>query len=876
MGILSGWRRRAHRAFKSLDKLRKNTPSEKPKAQPRRPSTTKKVGGYVFRIYEDGSATLRDAPRDTRQEVVPSSIKSVPIRSIGRKAYANRDITSAYLPSPIEVIGESAFQGCETLTDVVLPNSLITIGTSAFAGCTSLERIRIPPTVRNIGIGAFDGCQDALVFEVTRGSHAHKWARRNQRAHSPAGKRFAVFRLSPRPDVNSLPSQRPEELARQDPGATRLVEEVTSTRLSLRMVCRILKTPLPSQYEQLADSPFTSLSASQQSMTSDSLFFLRQGTESLTKKILARRVRMYVSPEPVSGTNGDPLPTLIHPSPMDAYVQVCAWMKERYAATTIAVTGSVGKTTTKEMLALVCDQRFETLRSAGNRNGVTQVGMHVQRLTRETEIYIQETGAGRPGLIERGAQILHPDALVLTNIGLNHVGAYGGSQEAILHDKLSHDRHMADGGVVFANFDDPILRNVAYQSRLISYGIESRDVDFYAENVMSNDGHLEFDVVDAAKNSSTRIVLPAFGSHNVANAVVAFAVARWLGIPDSSAVEALADYHGDGLRQNFTEIAGHRILVDCYNASEGAIASTSDALQTISVPDGARRILVFADIDDKLGDMTEEVHRRVGMRFAEQDGIETIVCFGAHASWSAEEALARGKHVLHTNNRDELHEILADIIRRDDVVAFKGGQQMALSITIDTLFGSDFVLMDGDVLAVRGTGYEMNDVQYRHLREYGTTLRRLLPGFSGHELDVQPSINGHPVYMVGKAACARSDLTTVRIPPPVRTLAQAAFFLARDLKDVDLPDSLRYIGRSAFNGCSSLEELVIPEGVTTIGRRAFYKCTNLRRLVIPDSVKTIEPQAFSYCLQLTIETPEDSFAAQHCHEHWKRRRLLFI
>lgn len=707
---------------------------------------------------------------------------------------------------------------------------------------TAITELTLPSTLTWVAANAITG----TTVKRVRGTRGVQWRGRGtvQRA---------LIRFSPRKPIDA-----------------------DSVRLTMRMLAELVDIEVPADFADDVDAPYPSLASSVFTSGVGSLYFApaRELTPDVVDRLLGRGVRAFVSDAAVHDGRGEPVRQAFAEKPREVFETVCAWIARQYQVTTIAITGSVGKTSTKEMIRRVCESALSVHYSTGNQNGAAQVARYAQNVTDKHEVFIQETGAAYPGIVDRGARILRANAFVLTNIGLNHVGNYGGSQDRLLADKLSHDRHMPDDGVAFLNADDPKLREVELTHRIISYAVDARDADYFAEDVVEEEGTVRFQIVEASSGERTPVVVNAVGRHNVSNAVVAFAVGRWLDIPVRKIVEGIASYEGEGLRQNLTEIGGRRVLVDCYNASEVAIGSTADALQAISVPDGGRRIYVVADIDDKLGSITEEVHRRVGATLADVEGIDRFYLFGAHAAWIAEELVARGRDAVSTTDREELNAALRDDLREDDIVAFKGGQQMALSITIDALFGTAFVLSDGDVLEKRGTNVSEDGVSYRIIDEYGAQLRKVHPEFSGTTLAVEPEADGVPVYMVGRSACSNSPLTEASIPAPVRTIARAAFFHSRALAEVSLPDTLLHIGPSAFNGCTSLREVVVPEGVTTIGHRAFFRCTGLERLVLPASVRTIEPEAFRGCTAATIEAPAGSYAERVVREHYRRRPLV--
>ncbi|WP_423494385.1 leucine-rich repeat protein [Microbacterium esteraromaticum] len=858
---------------------------------------------------------------------------------IGEEAFIGcAGLREVQLPEGIRTLSARAFAGCAGLTSVSLPESLRTIGDDAFAGCPSEARFRVvegsfahrwvlnahlqhelsPSSSDLRGQGPVqrmihrDGVDYAVMadnaVEVCRIQGVPGDAKREIPAEVEGlvvkglgyeaigeGTMFSELTLPdslawispyavpPGAGVNTVNGasglQARGRHSVPDPAALRVstVIDADSTRLSLRIVCRLMGVDVPSEHENIADEAFTGLAAGMLSSSRGNLFFGSFSADDAEKvdQLLRRGIRLFVTNTEIRTSAGKLVPQMRHERPREAFTTLCAWIAHQNTAKTIAVTGSVGKTSTKEMIQLVCRTAFKTLYSTGNQNGVAQVGRYIQKVTTKTEVYIQETGAARPGAVEQAARMLGPDAFVITNIGVNHIGDYGGSQDAILRDKSSHDRYLPDDGVAFLNFDDPKLKTLDVTHRVISYAIDDTSADYFAEGIVERDGRLEFFIADAATGERHLATVHAFGRHNVGNAVVAFAIGRWLGISSEKIMDGIQQYKGEGLRQNLIEVGGRRALVDCYNASEIAIASTAEALQSIDVMPGGRRVFVIADIDDKLGDITEEVHRRVGKHLLDSEGIDLFVLFGEHAAWAAEELRVGGRDVFHTTDRVELHDYLSTELGDNDLPAFKGGQQMALSITIDELYGTSFVLADGDVLMRRGTEHTLDGLRYREISEFGVEVRGFLAE-ERHDVSVQSEVAGARVLLVGKGAFSRTSVKSLSLQEPLRTLGPSACFQARSLERVELPASLKVIGRSAFNGCDSLREIDLPEGVTTIEDRAFYRCESLTRVRIPASVRTIGEQVFSYSRSVVIECPEGSFAEAFCLANWPKRQIRRI
>lgn len=712
------------------------------------------------------------------------------------------------------------------------------LGTSALTSNVAAQQLRLPPSLRWMAPRA--ATSDATLVSITGLSSVSAFGE------------------------SSLPLR----LRREQTARSSGVLDADSIRLTLRMVCDILDLELPTHLEPYADEVFTSMSAGVLTSTPSSLFFgtFPSAQHDKIDSLRQRGVEIFVANRELQSREGQPLLCLIHPDPREAYGIVCRWIADHFAVKKIAITGSFGKTTAKEFIRRVASSAKNTLYSKGNQNGRSQIGRYLQQLTPFTEVYVQETGAAVPGLVESSAKLLRADAFVVTSIGMSHVENYGGVQANILKDKVSHDNHLQNDGVAFLNYDDEKLRALDLRHRIISYATENTEASYFASGIHAEDGIIRFNIIESATGSTTPAQIHAFGNHNVLHAVLAFAVGRWLGITVSDIVKGLNSYRSEGVRQNLVEVGGRRIFADCYNASLESVHSALDALATITPSQSGDRVFVFGDIAE-LGEHSESIHQQIGEAFASHSGIQKYYCFGPLSASTARIARERGVEVFHTDDRVVLHERLEQDLGHHDVVAFKASHGMALPMTIDTLFGTDFTLGDGDLVHGRSRTVTANSDLYRVFDELGAVLTRLSPTRSDTSLVVGGEVDGSPLHVLGRHSCQNTTLTSVLIEEPVRTIATSAFYLCRDLKHVGLPPSLRVIARSAFNSCISLQQLSIPEGVTTISNRAFYNCRSLKSLWIPATVQTIEAEAFKFCPNLTIACPEGSFAERFCREN---------
>lgn len=221
----------------------------------------------------------------------------------------------------------------------------------------------------------------------------------------------------------------------------------------------------------------------------------------------------------------------------------------------VCITGSVGKTTTKDMAALVLSAHRPTYATAGNMNSRIGLPLSVLRVPEEARACVLEIGMSEPGEIAPLSEAAAPDIAVVTNIGSSHIQAFG-SREGICLEKMSIVNGLRPGGTLVLNGDEPLLTAAAARvpQRCVFASVEERPAQYRAESVTESDGVTHFSVVFAG--GRIEIALPALGLHNVRNALTAFAVGIEAGVPASVCAEALSRFVPSGSRQNIYEKNG--------------------------------------------------------------------------------------------------------------------------------------------------------------------------------------------------------------------------------------------------------------------------------------------------------------------------------
>jgi len=338
----------------------------------------------------------------------------------------------------------------------------------------------------------------------------------------------------------------------------------------------------------------------------------------------------------------------------------------------IAVTGSAGKTTTKDCIAHVLGAQFQVLKSLGNLNNHFGLPMQLLRLEAQHEIAIIEMGMSHAGEITTLAQIAAPDEGVVTNIGLAHLESFG-TQAGIARAKYELIEALPAGGHCFLNADDPYASQFGrdFRGKVTLYGIE-HPADYRAENLVLR-GVLgaEFDVVGPGFREHARLLL--MGRHNVLNSLVAVAVAAEHGVKPSDAMARLGSLSAGDKRGEVREVSGAILINDCYNSNPQALDSMVAALAQTP----ARRRIVIAGEMLELGASSPELHRECGRKMA-QNKADYVVGVRGNGELIAEGAASAGVASEFVETPEQAGEWLARNLREGDAVLLKGSRGVGL------------------------------------------------------------------------------------------------------------------------------------------------------------------------------------------------------
>ena len=345
----------------------------------------------------------------------------------------------------------------------------------------------------------------------------------------------------------------------------------------------------------------------------------------------------------------------------------------RFDFPVIAITGSNGKTSTKELLLHVLSDDFNVHATEGNFNTHIGLPLTLLQMNLKHNISILEMGASVPGEIEGLCNIAKPTHGLITNIATAHLEGFG-SIENIAYEKGALFRSLESNGTAFFNKTDDMIKNISYEGKKVTFGL-TPDCDFPADIYQKEDGTLAF-ILDTHEIHT--------GTHNLSfikNSIAVSALAITLGIDWDVLKTKLLSFTAPPGRCNVKHYNGVTIIDDTYNANLASSLAAIDYLNAFS--GNGRRILVFGDMFE-LGTSSNEQHRRIGQKCSELnlDGVYTVGNYAKHT----DSAISNGIDNIHYNSKDDLITSLRKKIIAGDKVLFKGSRGMEMEKVIKGVF----------------------------------------------------------------------------------------------------------------------------------------------------------------------------------------------
>ncbi|MEI3356903.1 MAG: UDP-N-acetylmuramoyl-tripeptide--D-alanyl-D-alanine ligase [Clostridia bacterium] len=358
---------------------------------------------------------------------------------------------------------------------------------------------------------------------------------------------------------------------------------------------------------------------------------------------------------------------------LDALYEIAKYKRSLYDIPVVAITGSVGKTSTKDIVANVVEQKYKTLKTIGNNNNNIGLPFTILRMQDE-EAAVLEMGMNHFGEISLLTSIAKPTICVITNIGTSHIGNLG-SRENILKAKLEILEGSENPTIVINN-DNDLLHKWYEENKntknILTYGINEKS-DLNAEKMTLKPNCSEYECkIDGIKN---KIKVPVGGEHFVLNSLCALTVGKALGIENKKIIKGIESFELTKKRMDITTLKnGVKIINDAYNAS---FESMKASLKVLSEFKENRKIAVLGDMFE-LGDFSKELHEKVGHEVVENK-IDILICNGRNSKNIVEQAKKDGMNedkIYYFENKKEILETLEKIAKPGDIILFKASNGM--------------------------------------------------------------------------------------------------------------------------------------------------------------------------------------------------------
>lgn len=426
------------------------------------------------------------------------------------------------------------------------------------------------------------------------------------------------------------------------------------------------------EYENITVTHVTSDS---RQVREGSLFVALRGENHDGHEFVENAVAQGAAAALVSRNVREGIPCILVEDTRKAYGGMAAGYRSLLDAKVIGVTGSVGKTTTKEMLSAILETTYRTAKSLENQNNDLGLPMTVMDMPEDTEIAVLEMGMNHFGEMAYLASIARPDIAVITNIGIVHV-EYLGSREGILKAKMEIMQGMEKNGIAVFNGDEPLLWNLREQDKHKKYyfGVENPLCDVIAEDIQQMDGGMSFRV--HGLGHQFEMFVPVEGTHTVYNALAAITASLICGVKPERIQSALGHFRNTGMRQKIIEHQGMTILADCYNAGPESMEAMLAILGERETK--GRRIAVLGDMLE-LGNRSMAEHYRIG-RLAAQSA-DLIYAYGAYSERLLTGAITGGmdpKTCQHFNTHEAMARALRAEAKPGDLLLFKGSRGMKM------------------------------------------------------------------------------------------------------------------------------------------------------------------------------------------------------
>ncbi|XZH19161.1 UDP-N-acetylmuramoyl-tripeptide--D-alanyl-D-alanine ligase [Clostridium perfringens] len=348
-----------------------------------------------------------------------------------------------------------------------------------------------------------------------------------------------------------------------------------------------------------------------------------------------------------------------------ALMDLAKFYREKLGLKVVGITGSAGKTSTKDLVAAVLSDKYKVFKTKGNFNNEIGLPLMILELDSTYDVAILEMGMRGLGQIKELAEIASPDLGIITNIGISHIEILK-TRENILKAKMEIATFFdKNNTLVVCGNDDFLGALPEAQYKIVKTGV-GENFEIGAKNIALEEFSSKFTVYDGEKEEEFSLDMP--GEHNISNLMLGIAIAKELGVSFEEMKRGLKNIEATSMRLELIKKDGFSILNDCYNSSPVAVKSAIDVMKNI---EGKRRIAVLGTMRE-LGHKSEEAHMEIG-KYAKENGIEKVLCFGDFSE-NIKDGYGEGCTVY--ENKEELIKDLLNIICKGDIILVKASRSL--------------------------------------------------------------------------------------------------------------------------------------------------------------------------------------------------------
>jgi UDP-N-acetylmuramoyl-tripeptide--D-alanyl-D-alanine ligase len=352
----------------------------------------------------------------------------------------------------------------------------------------------------------------------------------------------------------------------------------------------------------------------------------------------------------------------------------------------IAITGSAGKSTTKEMLAAILKTRFSIFKSPDNWNFINHTQKYKSQIYPWHKAVVLEYGMSGPGHIKRHCQIIKPNMAIITNVGTAHIGSFGGDVRKLAAAKSELILYMVQSGTLVVNADDEnskLLLTKNFHGKIITVGIH-KQATYQAHHVLYSQGGMSFQV--NLNGQPETFYIPIYGEHQVYNALAAIAIAHTLGFTANEMKHGLRHYQKMHSRLSIHHLQGHiKIIDDTFSSNPQAAKAAINVLSSIGK---GTNVAILGNML-ALGAYSSKGHADVGAHLAQRN-VHYLLTYGELAKRIGTAAIANGfpeKRVYHFSNRASLNQMALSLLKPSTTILVKGSHDAFMSETVNFLLG---------------------------------------------------------------------------------------------------------------------------------------------------------------------------------------------